>query len=444
MSQKWNLQDIRPANSRKASHRPQDIRQELNETRTNRSRPIIPAAREFNDQDLATIDIIDGNSQKRKRVIITSIISVLVLGVGYIISSVLSGADITVHPMTKDVLVQSEITAYSQPQPNELSYEILSLDASSEKQVKASGKQNVSLHASGKIFVYNTKSTAPQKLVANTRFEDGNGHIFRIKAPIEIPGATKDAQGQLIPGKINAEVFADEPGEQYNVKPTRFTLPGLKGSEQFDNVYGESTSDFTGGFNGEKYIIDETELQTAQQQLHLELRDTLLKQMKEKVPSGFTLYENIVTFVYQSLPATEYGDSLATIKERAILHVPIFKNDEFATFIAKKAIPNYSGEPVYLDNPQSLSVSYTDQTILQSDISQESQLTFTVTGNTKIIWKFDETKLKNDLLGIKKGDALSILSKYTSIANGRSEVRPFWAKTLPTNPDKIVITTVLE
>ena len=443
MSQKWNLQDIRPANSHKATQRPQNIRQESNETVTNRPRPASPR-REVIDQDLATIDIIDGNSQKRKRVIITAIITVLILGLGYVISTVLSGADITVHPMTKDVLVQSEITAYSQPQPNELSYEILSLDASSEKQVKATGKQNVKMQASGKIFVYNTKSTAPQKLVANTRFEDSNGHIFRIKTPIEVPGATKDAQGQFVPGKVTAEVFADEPGEQYNIKPTRFTLPGLKGSEQFDNVYGESTSDFTGGFNGEKYIIDDAELQTAQQQLHLELRDTLLKQMKEKIPSGFTLYENIVTFVYETLPATEYGDSLATIKEHAVLHIPIFKNDEFASFIAKKAVPNYSGEPVYLDNPQTLNVSYTDQTVPQSDISQLPQLTFTVTGNTKIIWKFDEAKLKNDLLGIKKGDALSVLSKYTSIANGRSEVRPFWAKTLPTNPDKIVITTVLE
>lgn len=225
--------------------------------------------------------------------------------------------------------------------------------------------------------------------------------MYRIKESIEVPASIKDAKGVVVPGSVVADVFADSTGEKFNIKPTKFTVPGLKGSDQFDNVYGESTVAFTGGFEGEKYILDEQELNTAQQALHVELRDKLLKRLEEEKPAGFVVYKDAVTFVYETLPSTEYGDSLATIKEQARLQVPILKEPELAAYLAKKSVTDYNNESVLLSDPQTLTFSYTDATTGTTDIKNNQSLDITLKGNTQIVWKFDEDVLKGELVGKK-------------------------------------------
>ncbi len=447
MPQKWNLQDIRPASTpNKSTQRTAPVRSASSDIapRTPKSVPPLQRQTHADDADISTLDIVDGNAAKRKRIMISTTIAIFLIVFGFIVNIFLGGAKVTVYPKVKDISIQSEFTAYTAPQAGELSYELLSLEASAEKQVKASGKEQVTTQATGKIFVYNTTGTKPQRLITNTRFETSDGLIYRIKDSIEVPPPTKDASGNLVPGKVVADVYADAAGEKYNIAPSRFTVPGLKGTEQYNSVYGESTAAFTGGFDGEKYIIDEAELQTAKQQLHIELRDTLIAQLREQIPAGFILYEAGVTFVFESLPSTEYGDSLATIKEHAKLQVPIFKAKEFATYIAEKSIPDYKDEPVYILDPSTITFSYTDPLTAQADIGGYNELDFTLKGTAKIIWEFDNEKLKKDLLNLKKTEATTVFSNYRSIANAEAEVRPFWATTYPEDSTEIDVITIIK
>ena len=442
MAQKWNLQDIRPAGSSK---------QPVQDTAPRKPRlDIAPKARRpdpvqaFDDADLATIDVIDGNEAKRKRVFVTASLGVVIILIGFFTNVLLGGAEITVYPKSRDVSVQSEFTTYANPKAGELAYELLSIDVTGERQVKANGKEQVSTRAEGKIFVYNAKSTSPQRLIKNTRFENSNGLIYRIKESIEVPGVTKDAKGNTVPGSVVADVFADSPGEKYNIEPSRFTVPGLKDTEQYDSVYGESTTAFTGGFEGEKYLIEESELDTAKQALHVELRDKLISRLKEEKPAGFVVYEGAVNFVYESLPSTEYGDSLATIKEKVTLNIPIFKDTEFAKYIAEKSIPEYTNEDVSLFDPYSLTFSYSEASSTQGNIATAETLTFLLKGSTKVVWLFDELELKNKLISTKKNTATAIFGTYGSISHAQAEIRPFWSNSFPDSTDKIKINTVLE
>jgi len=448
MTQKWNLQDIRPNNPTRQSPAREVPTRRLQQDIASRAprTPREPREQMFSeDPDLASIEVIDGNKSKRKRIFVTTSIALLILLFGYIVSVFLGGADVTVYPKFKDISAQANFTAYlSNPQPGELQYELLTLDATGEKQVKASGKEHVSLHAEGKIFVYNTKSTASQRLIKNTRFESKDGLIFRIKESIEVPPVTKDAKGQIVPGSIVADVFADGTGEQYNLSPQRFTVPGLKDTDQYDNIYGESVAQFTGGFDGDKYIIDEQELNTAKQALHIELRDKLLTQMTQQRPAGFVVYDDAVTLTFESQPSTEYGDSLATIKEKAVLRVPIFKEADFSQYLASKTIPDYAGDPVTVVDPKTLTFAYDSATTTVSDISQVAALDFSLKGNARIVWVFDEAKLQKELVSLKKVAAPTVFSSYKSISHAQAEVRPFWAKSFPDSISGIKIHTVIE
>lgn len=436
MPQKWNLQDIRPASAK----------QQPRETPVSRPRgdiaPRVPPEESLDDSDIATIDVVDGNRIKRKRVVVTTVVALLIVILGFFMNVLLGGASVTVFPKFKDVSVQANFIAYKSPESGQLGYELMTLEATGERQVKATGKEEVSERAEGTIFIYNTKNTS-QRLIKNTRFESQDGLIFKIKESVDVPPATKDAKGATVPGSVSAEVFADGTGEQYNLSPQRFHVFLFKGTDDYEKIYAESTTAFEGGFDGERYIIDEQELNTAKQALHVELRDRLLARLSEERPAGFIIYDDAVTFVYESQPSTEYGDSLATIKETARLQVPMFKEQEFAAFLAENTIPEYVNEPVTITDPKTLMFAYASTSVASSDIAQLSSFEFTLNGNTQVVWLFDSEKLKQELISIKKTDGTKIFSAYPSISQAQAKVRPFWATTFPDTPEEITIETVI-
>ncbi len=448
MQRKWNLQDIRPVRP----DRPVPVREAQtgsNERPTTPKdiaprRPINnPPAEPFLDPDLASIDILDGNATKRKRVLITTLIALIFVGSAIAVNVLMSGAEVTVYPKYKDVSVQASFTTYKVPKAGELSFELLTLEATGERQVAASGKEQVSERASGSIFVYNNQKTT-QRLIKNTRFESPEGLIFKIPESIEVPGASTDASGKTVPGMITVEVFADGTGEQYNIPASRFTIPGLKGRPEYDAVYGESALEFSGGFEGDKYIIDDAELEARKQELHLELRNTLLSRLETEKPAGFIAYPDAVTISFESLPATAYGDQLATIKERARLSIPLFKESEFAEYIAESTVAGYDGEGVILEHPEDLVFAYSLPTTTVSDISGYSELSFELRGNTRIVWDYNEEELKNDLVGLSKTALPAVLGAYPSIDRAEAVVRPFWSTSFPSAPEKLRVMRHIE
>ncbi|HMA78523.1 MAG TPA: hypothetical protein VKP88_05345, partial [Candidatus Paceibacterota bacterium] len=319
--------------------------------------------------------------------------------------------------------------------PSDLGYEVMTLEAEGERQVRATGQQQVTEQASGVLTIY--KSTpSPQRLITNTRFEGPDGRIFRLVDSVVVPGAV---DGQA--GSIQAEAFASEPGEEYNLAAgTRFTVPGLENDEAlFNAIYAENEAPFTGGFDGQQFVIDEDELATAQQGLREELRNALLDQLPNEKPAGFITYEGASAFTYESLPAIEYGDDLATIKEKAVLHVPLFAESELAAFLATAAVPGYEDEPVRLDNPEALTFSYVNATTSNSNLANLDQILFELEGRPTIVWTYDEGKLATQILGANRTALSQILQAYPGIERAQAEIRPFWQRSFPTDINQINI-----
>jgi hypothetical protein len=435
MTQKWNLQDIKPAQPRK-NHTPVDG------TSLDR-RPKPPSTSKKDADEVMSIHIVDGNKKKRKSLIYALIIFFIIVGGGVLASILTSGAELTVHPRYREPNVNATFQALRTPQPKELAFEIMTLEAEGERQVSAAGKEEVKSQAQGTILIYNKHQTKPIRLVTNTRFES-NGLIFRIKDSAVIPGYTKDDTGKILPGVITAEVFADEIGEQYNLPPETFTIPGFKGEPEFDNLYAESIETFSGGFDGNRFIIDEEELQTAKQALQMELRNSLLERINSEKPAGLILFDDAVTFTYESLPSIEYGEDLATIKEKVIMRIPLFKEDEFASFIAAATVPGYEGKDVRITDYSVFSFSYSVATTSASDISNSNSLSFKLAGRPQIVWEYDAEKLKTDLLNKNKTALPGVLGAYPAIEKAEAVIRPFWKTKFPIKIDEIDVIEVIQ
>lgn len=435
MTQKWNLQDIRPATPRKR--------------RTPAESKVVTPQRSLevpqdDAEEAMSIRIVDGNKKKGKGLIIAIAIFIVVVAGGLLASALMSGAEVTVYPKHREPTVNATFVAKKMAQADELAYEVMTLEAEGERQVSATGEEMVTEQTTGTIFIYNKQQADPIRLVTNTRFESPEGLIYKISDPAIVPGYTTDENGQIVPGVTTAEVYADEAGEQYNIGPSRFTVPGFKGEPEFENIYAESTSNFTGGFNGMKFIIDDAELQTAQQALRTELRNSLLERVDAEKPAGFVVYKDAVTFTYESLPSVAYGDNLATIKEKVLLRIPMFKEDDFANFIAQATVPGYDGAQVRITDPLVMTFSYTGATTSASDISNMTELSFNLGGKPQIVWAYDAEKLKADLLNANKTALTSVLGGYPAIEKANAVIRPFWKTKFPTAIDEIQIIEVIE
>ena len=434
MTQKWNLQDIRPAEPRK--------KRTPTEPLVTKPRPT-EVPKEDTDE-IEPVVINNGTKKKNRSLLIALAIFFVVVGFGIVASILMGGAEVIINPKYREPNVNALFEAVSTKQAaDELPYEIMTLEAEGERQVTATGQEEVKSLSEGTIFIYNNHSTDQIRLVTNTRFESASGLIYKIKDSAVVPGYKTDG-GAKKPGVVTAEVYADEVGENYNITPTRFTIPGFAGEAEFDNIYAESVNSFTGGFSGLKFIIDESELQTAQQSLRLELRDSLLERVEAEKPAGFVKFDGALTFTYDSLPVVEYGENLATIKEKASMRIPLFEESAFATYIAQATIPGYENKPVRIEDTTALSFSYKDATTSTSNIAELPKLSFKLEGRPLIIWEYDEGKLKTDLVSKNRTALNTILGGYPAIEQAKAVIRPFWKSSFPTSLDKITLTEVVK
>ncbi len=429
MDKKWNLQDIKPVERRKRSTPP-----EMRPQREAAPKRTVSST----DDGTMHIEIKDGKKKRRFSFVSIILVFALIITAVFTASYLTSGAEVTVFPRHREPNVNAEFTAYRIPQTDELAYEILTLEADGERQVSATGQEDVTELATGVLNVFKTTEGA-QRLIKNTRFEAPDGRIYRAKETVIVPGAVDGT-----PGSIRAEVFADVAGEEYNLNSAKFTIPGLEDDEAlFNAIYAEVADPIAGGFSGQKFIIDDTELATAKQALQMELRDALLERVPNEKPAGFVAFDDAVTFTYESLPAVEYGENLATIKEKALLQIPLFKREEFAAYLAAATVPGYEDSPVRVNDYDVLSFNYTSATTSSSNISNLDSVTFKLIGRPLIVWTYDAGKLSTDLIGAAKTALPSILGGYPAIEKAEAVIRPFWKRSFPTSIADIEVIEVV-
>lgn len=148
----------------------------------------------------------------------------------------------------------------------------------------SSGTKFFQDRARGTVSIYNSFSSSPQPLVANTRLQDANGKIFRLTSAVVVPGARVEG-GKISPTSIQAAVLADEPGDSYNIGPAEFRIPGFRGTARYDGFSARSDEAFLGGFEGQARTVTATDLSQASQELTKRLVEEIVAELKSKIPS---------------------------------------------------------------------------------------------------------------------------------------------------------------
>ena len=350
--------------------------------------------------------------------------------------SAFGGGTLAYTPKSLLVTFDRDVYTATKEGENVLLYSVVKLTRDQSQVVPAEGEAQVERKASGTIVVYNNVSSAPQRLIANTRFEAVNGKIYRIKDAISIPGK-KTVSGVSQPGSLEVVVYADEAGESFNQDLTDFTVPGLKGDARYKTIYARSKTPMTGGFIGMAKVIGDENLALAKTSLETVLKDGLLEEAKVQVPEDFVLIPSLSIVTYEDMPQTEAEDGSATINLRGNLNAIMFKKSDLSKHLASKKITLSPDEVVGIESFDPLTFTFFGTPPV--DLLASSQITFEVVGEVDLLWRTDESALRADLLGKKKSDVTTILGNYPSIAKADTTIRPFWKRSFPDEITDITI-----
>lgn len=393
-------------------------------------------------------------SNKSPRVVLWTLAAVVFIGMlAVVLSTFFSGATIKIVPLNKTVALNLDFIAQenaidlpaaadtARAGKGIVSYQKIPLPAEERSEdIPATLEKKITKKASGKIKIFNEYSTASQRLIKNTRFESTSGKIYRLDNSIVVPGKST-SNGKTIPGSVEVTVYGDAPGEEYNSSATDFTVPGFKGDPRYTKFYARSQTPIEGGFSGTIKVPSPEDQKSAVDRLKETLRAELIKKAHAQIPEGFVLYDNAIFMVFDDLLAVDTQNP-EHITVKGSLYGVMFDKSALSRFIAEKTIDSYDGNPVLVRNLADLELKPKGDVL---DPANLKDISFTISGDALVVWNVDAEKLKNELMGVSKGDGFKkIITKYTAIWKAEAVVRPFWKMNFPQNSEKITIEEALE
>lgn len=310
--------------------------------------------------------------------------------------------------------------------------QLVKIEKRETKEFPATGSSDGSQKAHGIITIYNNYSTASQGLVATTRFvAKDSGKLFRTTKTITVPGAKMEGS-KLVPSSIDAEVIADQPGADYNIGPSDFTIPGFSGTPKYTGFYGKSKAAMAGGSAGKSKIVSAEDLENAAKTLDDLLKTSQAQELKSQIPANMKLLDGAIeegepeiTFSAGAGDAAE--NFTATIKAQIV--VLVFDPKYVSDLAAKNNSALANGK---ID---SSNIDYTNWKVNfdKGQISMDLKVSQEGTG------KIDIANLKKLLAGKDEIEIRKSLSQISEVQSAKINFWPFWVKSMPTQPDKIEI-----
>ena len=369
---------------------------------------------------------------KKNRLWFVAIISIVFFL--FALSFLFTRAEITINPKIKDFVLKENLSAIKDASTDGLSFDLVVISGEENKKVTATEQKQVALNAKGVIVIYNTFSSAPQNLSIDTRLEGSNGKIYKTTKALTVPGMNADGT----PGQIETSIYGSEAGEGYNSAPLDFKIFGFKGTPKYAKFYGRSKGAISGGFVGNSPAVSDADKQSAFKELETSLKAKLFKKVSDQIPAGFVLFKDAV-FLNINEKNTDFASTGGLpLQVTGTLYGFLFNEASLTKKIATDTIPQYDDSEVYIPNIRDLTFSLADN---GTSFADAQNINFSLSGNAKIVWKFDGGKLSAGLLGKSKKDFNQILSEYPNIDSAQLSLSPFWISSFPgkTKDIKVIV-----
>ena len=370
----------------------------------------------------AESEIEEGPTRKKggvlKKMVVTLLIAGVFSGLSYLAYVFIPQATVTIYVKKEiksaDTEVQADVSADTiDYEKSTIPAKIVDFDEEFSKNFDSSGSKSVSnKKATGKISIYNEFSSSPQVLIATTRFLSDDQKLFRLVQGVTVPGTTK-VGNETKPGVVEAEIVADEAGDQYNIGPTKFSIPGFQssGNEKYTKIYAQSSSALTGGGNGSSSAktITEKDINDAKDKYSLEINKLMKDKITSSVDSNMVVLDDAISVdepvFLVSNAVGDVADSFE-IKIKAKGHALIFAEADMKK-IASYIVSKSGNGKTNIDN-STVIVDYSKPTL---DF-RLGTLTVKIHASNVIQPEIDLENLKREILGKNSAELEEYLKSY--------------------------------
>ncbi len=358
-----------------------------------------------------------------------TVLAFLVLTFGF------AGATVTIDANKELMTLDTELTVKPEPDTNkkEVSGKLIDVSEEGKKSIKPTGEKETGEKAVGSIVISNSYSDKPRGLGVGTDLITSEGLIFRFTSQVTVPGA-KVEKGKTVPGTVTAGIVADTFGEQYNIGPTSFTIGGLSAEEQA-KVTATSQSATSGGTLETVTILTAEDVDKAKEELDNELKPKVKAKIAEQVGDDQEIVEgaekiNVGSPESSVLVGTEAEKVEIKLKVSGQAIVNNSTEVEDKILAELEATLNDNQE---LINKDETKISYSFKEI---DFRQK-RLILEVKGEQEAVFNFDEDKLRTEIAGLAKKEALDALNSMNEIQEAKVSITPFWRRSLPSSHKRL-------
>lgn len=347
-------------------------------------------------------------------------------------------ADIVVHLKKQSVSGDANYTARADG--GDVATKFLDYEDTVTMTGDATGaKSSSGTKARGTVVLYNAFSKESQPLVATTRLQSSDGKIFRIVQSVTIPGFSEQ-DGQTQPGSVEVEVQADDPGQEGNIDPTKFTIPGFSGGPKAEKIYAESKEAFHGGGSGDgsERSVSQGDVVSVKKKIERKVRDVLLEKAKTDMESGMTSDDLIdVTFAEEtSVPTVGTVAKTFDLTAKVQARYAVF-SDADARAVAMKTLGAKNGGESAVADTRAAAVEYGK---MSADFEKKTvDIKMFVTGDSSSGVSLDA--VRDDILGKNESELQAVVEKYPQIAGFEVNLRKsYFQRVIPKDPGKVHIT----
>lgn len=333
-----------------------------------------------------------------------------------------------------NVLSGLESSDFSQ---GDIKGEVFSVEKSAAQEFSSSGTKLKTAKAKGIITIYNTAFTYSQPLVANTRFISANGKLFRIPERVVVPGGHYEG-GKFVSGSVQVGVAAGEPGPEYNIGPSTFSIPGFAGTPKYTAFYAKSFESMAGGMRTEVKEVTQGDLDNAKKVLQEKvLKESELSLMNSLPSKDYIIAEEAISQeVIEIAPLIEKGQELdkfiLQMKAQAKA-VAVFKESELKE-LAKATVLSQLPQGKELKE-DSLTIKY----VIKAVDLEKGRMSLDLAIAVIVYPTIDQNTLKEMVKDKNAHEIGEILSHFPGIKMLKVSIWPFWARRAAQKNEKIEI-----
>lgn len=351
-------------------------------------------------------------------------------------NEVLPNVEIRIHPRTEEAALTFPLTVAVDPAQGrgDIIGQRISVDVEETRRIETTATEEVTARAKGVVTITNAYSSSSQTLVVITRLVSQDGKLFRLDETVVVPGA-KVEDGKITPALIDVAVTADEPGPEFNIGPSSFSIPGFQGTPKFTAFTGRSQEPMRGGARGKVKVVTADDVVKAQEGLSDQAQKKLSERFAEQLP------ENLIVLADASLESialetdVEAGDhadavvAKASGKKSAIA----YREEDIRAFVTQQLAERIPDETEIIPESIVLEPGVTERDIEGGILD----LSLKVSANAA--WRIDAEAVRDAVAGKREGEIRAWLADQEAVESATVRFSPFWVSDAPENRKRIKI-----